>query len=136
MAGNFDRFNKRRAQSKAAWASGMIDASEIEALAYDLRAAGEAAGERASLVVRKTAFDIEADGKAFAPFDTGYLRSSIGSEFDGDRLGAAIGPAASYGAHLEYGTSTMAPHAFMGPAFDRHSGEFVAAMEQLAGDVL
>ena len=30
----------------------------------------------------------------------------------------------------------MAPHAYMGPALDRHSGPFAQAIEQLGGEML
>lgn len=138
MAGSMDRYNKRRAASTAAWAKGdvFIDASEINQLAIDL---GEAAAEiapRVSQVVRKSALRVEAEAKAFTPVDTGYLRNSISGEMDGDGLGATIGPAASYGAFVELGTSRTGPRAFMGPAFDRAQPDFLAALEQIVGDAL
>jgi len=113
-----------------------IDASELNALSVDLGRAGQAAGERASRVVRASALRVEAEAKQFAPVDTGNLRNSIGTDADGDGLGAAVGPTASYGRFVEQGTSRMAPRAFLGPAFDRAQPDFIRAMEQVAEGLL
>lgn len=117
-----------------------LDMAELNTVAVDLATAAGSVGARASLVVRKTAQDIEATAKQFAPVDTGNLKASIGTDVTGDgRFGAIeaeIGPTASYGGFVEWGTSRHAPQAFMGPALDRHSGDFVKALEQLGGDVL
>jgi HK97 gp10 family phage protein len=115
------------------WVEGVDD---LNSLSVDLGRAGQVAGEKASLVVRKTLLAIEGDAKAFAPVDTGMLRNSIGTDMDGDGLGGEAGPSASYGAFVEFGTSRNAPQAFMGPAFDRHSGQFEKALAQIAADVL
>lgn len=104
---------------------------QLNSAAVDLSRAGVRAQLRAPAVVSKTAHDIEATGKALCPVDTGNLRNSISSTVERDS--AEIGPEASYGGYVEYGTSRMAPQAYMGPALDRHSGEFVDAMSQLTG---
>lgn len=136
--GNLDRFNARRGASRAAWNAGgvFIDDSEINHLAADLGAASAEVTAMASAAVRKTLIEIEADAKAFAPVDTGFLKSSIGTDIDRDGLGGVVGPSASYGAYVELGTSTQAPQAYMGPALDHRSPGFAAAMEQLGGDIL
>lgn len=138
MASNLDRFNRARARSKEAWAAGdvLIDASELNALAIDLELAGPEAEEKVSLATRKTLLAIEADAKAFAPVDTGFLRSSIGVDVDDDGLGGEVGPTAAYGAFVERGTSRNAPRAYMGPAFDRHSGLYEKTIAQIAAEVL
>jgi len=118
-----------------------FDASELNRLAVDLTAAAGKIGPLAQVIIRKTALDIEATAKAFVPVDTGNLKSSIGHS-DLRTVGQSgvmeveIGPTASYGLMVEFGTSRHGPAAFMGTAFDRHSGEFGDAMEQLAGGVL
>lgn len=112
----------------------LIDVSELNKLAADLGRASTTVVERSSLAIRKTAYDIEADAKRFCPVDTGNLRNSIST--DTHVLSAEIGPTAEYAAFVEYGTSRMAPEAFMGPAFDRHAGELVTALEQIAGEML
>lgn len=121
--------------------AGFEGLEDLNRLSADLRNAADRVGPRAQQVLRKTALDIEADAKAFAPVDTGNLRNSIGHSDlrtvgQSGVLEAEIGPTASYGAYVELGTSRMAPHAYMGPALDRRAPGFVAAMEALGGDVL
>lgn len=117
-----------------------IDASELNALAADLSNVAGKIGPKVQTVMRKTARDIEADAKAFAPVDTGNLRSSIGHSDlrtvgQSGTLEVEIGPTANYGVFVEFGTSRMAPHAFMGPAFDRRSPGFVSALEDIVGEI-
>ena len=110
------------------------DFSELNTLAVDLGKTGPLVVLRAQKVIIKTAHDIEATSKQMAPVDTGALRNSIG--VDVYPLQAVIGPTVNYAEFLEYGTSRMAPYAFMGPALDRHNPAFFAAMEIIAGDIL
>lgn len=110
--------------------------SDLNRLEMDLgRASLEVIG-RAVTVVRKTGMDVVRDGQMFCPVDTGNLRSSIGVDYDTDGLGFEAGPTANYGHFVEYGTSRMAPHAYMGPAFDRNIVGAVAALTLLGGSVL
>lgn len=113
-----------------------IDVSEINQAAVDMQGAGIRAQLAAPKVVAKAGYDTEATAKSICPVDTGNLRNSIGTDITDGGYAAEIGPTASYGAYVEYGTSRMAPRAYMGPAFDRHSGEFVDALSQLAGKSL
>jgi HK97 gp10 family phage protein len=117
-----------------------IDASDLNRLSADLAAAGARVGAGASAVVRSSAYRVEAGAEQFAPVDTGNLRNGIGTDFVGDGRGgsieAQVGPTASYAPFVELGTSRMAPHAFLGPAFDRVQPDFVAALEQLAEQAL
>lgn len=112
------------------------DVSEINKVAIDLRGAGLRAQLAAPKVVAKAGYDTEATAKGICPVDTGNLRNSIGTDITDGGYAAEVGPKASYAPFVEYGTSRMAPQAFMGPAFDRHSGEFVDALSQLAGKSL
>lgn len=114
----------------------MSGLDELNSIAADLRRAGFLAQWRAGQVVAKAALDVEAAAKGFCPVDTGFLRSSIGVDLDMAASSAVIGPTAEYGAFVEFGTSRMAPAAYMGPALDRVSPSFAAAIEQLGGDVL
>lgn len=111
-----------------------IDVSGINALARDLTAAGPKAFVPAARVTEKAARDIERDAKAFAPVDTGNLRSSISTDVTvtGRSVLAEIGPTASYGEYVELGTSRMAPHAYLGPAFDRYAGSWADALDEVA----
>lgn len=94
---------------------------------------------KASRLVRKTAFDIEADIKtsmqgpksgrmygkhqASAPgeapaIDLGALVNSIGVSMQG-RLSATVSESSDHAAPLEFGTTRMAPRPHMSPAFER-----------------
>lgn len=91
---------------------------------------------KAAAVVAKTASDVEAAAKTFAPVDTGYLRSSIQSQSTG-QLSAVINAGADYAIYQEFGTHTddgnlkMAAHPFMTPAVEQVRPSFVAAMAQI-----
>lgn len=113
-----------------------IDVSELNTLAADLSGASWRVAAQGARAVQKTGLDVVRDGQEFAPVDTGNMRNSIGVDFDADRLGFEAGPTASYSPYVEFGTSRMAPHAFMGPAFDRNVPPFVAAVEELGGSIL
>lgn len=108
----------------------------LNTVAADLAKAGGTAGAAGITLVRTTALLIEGAAKAFAPVDTGALRSSIGTDVSvaiaSGAAEAVIGPTVNYGPFVEYGTARMAPRAFMGPALDRHSGTFIAGVESLA----
>jgi HK97 gp10 family phage protein len=99
---------------------------ELNTVAVELATSGLRVGAAAQTVVAKTAHDVEGTGKQFCPVDTGNLRNSIGTDIG--LLQAAIGPSADYGRYVEFGTSRMAPHAYMGPALDRHAAEFETAL--------
>lgn len=115
------------------WFDGIGDLLKVEA---DLATAGARVGALGAVIVRRTAFAIEGTSKQLAPVDTGALRGSIGTDFHGDgrfaAMEAEIGPTQSYGAYVEWGTARMAPQPYMTPALDRHSPEFIAAIEQIA----
>lgn len=115
-----------------------VDASELHTLAVTLDASTGRLGARASAVLRKTAYDVEAASKALCPVDTGNLRASISTSIRGGGMSmeAEIGPTAEYAAYVEYGTSRMSPQPYMGPAFDRHAAGMVSAFAELAGGLL
>lgn len=117
----------------------MAGADDLMRLSIDLTQAGQAAQFQAPRIVAKAASDVEAAGKARCPVDTGTLRNSIGSDLDLAGASAIIGPAADYGAYVEYGTSgprTSGPQPYMGPALDQVAPGFIAAIEKLGGDIL
>lgn len=114
----------------------MSDLGELDKLVADLGKASAEVTRKGQQVVAKTAADIEADAKRLAPVDTGALRNSISTTSSLGGLSAEIGPTVHYAPYVEYGTRRMAPRAFLGPAFDRHSGAFVQAVEQLGGELL
>lgn len=108
-----------------------FDVSALNRLALDVGTLSTRGLQLARVALAKTAADIERDAKAFVPVDTGNLRASISRTVEG--LTAEIGPTASYGAYVEYGTSRQGPAAFMGPAFDRHAYKLERALAQIAG---
>ena len=114
-----------------------IEIRGLNEVVADLGRASRDAGPRVAAVVRKTAADIEATSKQFAPVDTGALRNSIGHDFEQDWRSASaravIGPTVEYARFVEWGTSTQGPQAFMGPALDRHSADFVTALGDVVG---
>lgn len=90
---------------------------------------------RTSLVVRKSAFDIERIAKTLAPVDTGFLKNSIHTVIQTNNFrvySAEVIADANYASYVEYGTSRMAPQPYMQPALDRVSPGFIAAMTAIA----
>lgn len=117
-----------------------LDVSEAVALASRIQSNAGRVGAQASAVLRKTAFDIEADAKHYAPVDTGNLQGSISTTISGDgRMGAMtaeIGPTAEYGPYVEFGTSVMPGQPYMTPAADRRLPPFTEAIAQLGEQLL
>lgn len=112
------------------WVEGV---EEMNKVAVELRHKNRRIGAQGAAVVKAAAFQVEATGKLFCPVDTGHLKSTIGPpNFSGDGRGGAmeaeISATARYAIYVEFGTRNMAPHAFMGPALDRVSPGFVAAV--------
>lgn len=90
-----------------------------------------AARAKAAQAVRKAADDVARQAQDLAPVDTGELRGSIAAESTG-ALSAEVSVGAFHGHFLEYGTSKMAPHAFLGPAADRVEPDFQRDMRRIA----
>lgn len=108
---------------------------ELDALAAGFARLGATAPPMVATATKATVFGIEADGRALAPVDTGYLRGSISSEFQG---GAAAfvgitGPTANYGRYVEEGTSRMGGQPYMTPAAERRMPSYLAAIESIIG---
>jgi HK97 gp10 family phage protein len=117
-----------------------FDVSELRDLERDLEKGAAGIEPKAHLVVSKTAHDIEATAKIFAPVDTGHLESSISTTVD--VLTAEIGPTAEYGDYVERGTHNddgsvrMAAQPYMGPAADTHESTFGMALGKVGGSIL
>lgn len=111
---------------------------DLRKLSADLSAAGPKARAKAGMAVRKSASDIVRHAITKVPVDTGATMNSIGADIttDGNNTTATIGPTTSYAPFLENGTRRMQPRPFMGPALDAVEPGFVAAMEQLGGEIL
>lgn len=117
-----------------------VQISSLELLHKDLGKAGPRAIERTKLVIKKIAFDIEANAKQIAPVATGNLKNSIGHSdlrlLSAEHMLVDIGPTANYGQYVELGTSRQAPQAFMGPSADRFAPTFEKAMEKLGAETM
>lgn len=119
--------------SNSVWFEGI---DQLNTVALELERKSGQVGRQTAVVVRRSAHAIEGAGQQLVRVDTGATKNSIGVDFRGDgrfsEFSAEIGPTTEWAPFLEWGTSRMAPHAFMGPALDRHSGDFVAAIEACA----
>lgn len=112
-----------------------FDAREWEQFATDLGRAPLRIQRKATQILDKVLADGTREAQAFARVDTGNLRNSIGWERT-NAFAGEFGATAEYAPYVEDGTSRMAPHAFVGPAFDRQQPLFVTATEALAAEVL
>jgi len=142
-----------------------FDTTEVRHLAIDLSNAPAEVRAKAPAAVKKTLFDIEADGKVLAPKDTTNLANSISTDVDADGMGGEVGPTAEYGAAQEYGAEPHvirakdggklvfmglgglvfvdqvnhpgnAPQPYMGPAFDRRAPGLEDALGRIGEDIL
>lgn len=117
-----------------------FDVSELQGLERDLKKGAAGIEPKAKLVVAKTASDIEATAKVFAPVDTGNLEGSISTDVDG--LTAEIGPTASYGDYVDRGTKNedgstrMEAQPYIDPAVDAHEPSFATAMGKVGEKIL
>jgi HK97 gp10 family phage protein len=79
-------------------------------------------GRKASEIVRAAAYQAQGLARQTVPVDTGFLRASITVGHPSGRdtlpgdLEAQVGPEASYGAYVEYGTPNVGPRPYMNPA--------------------
>ena len=122
-----------------------MDNGEVRRLAASIGQAGSDTGARAQLVVRKTAKDVERDGKLIARqkgvYEFGNLIRSITTS-DLRRVGQSgtlsvdIGPTVHYGRYQEEGTSRIPGRPYMAPAADRHAEPFAEAMARLGEEAL
>lgn len=87
--------------------------------------------ELAALVAR-TAFKIEQRAKILAPVDTGNLRRSIQTAFEGD-LTAVVFVAAEYGIYVEFGTRRMRAQPFLLPAAEEAIAAIGGELKQVVG---
>lgn len=111
----------------------------VETLA-DLTQATVTVPVRAEEKVDEVAHKVEASAKEFAPKgDRPHpkypekIAESI--ETTGEGTFREVGPTARHGWFMENGTYKDAPQPYMGPALDKHEGELVSGLEDVAGDI-
>lgn len=111
---------------------------DLDRLADDMDDAGDHLHRKADALVRASTLQTEALGKAGTPVRTGFLRSSITSDFDSGptRITGETGPRTSYDVFVHNGTSRQPPNPFMDRAADVVEPQFYAAAEQMGGQVL
>ena len=111
---------------------------EIHQMATRFAAAPAKAVTKIRQATVKTTIDTAADARRNAPVDTGYLRSSIATEyeFSGEGVIGSVEAGANYAVFVENGTSRMAPQPFLRPAFDKHREKWIRAMEQVGAEVI
>lgn len=109
--------------------------SGLNKLMVELGAEATHAPHQARKVVQEHAAKVKATAQQLVPQDTGELQRSISYETRVSKGGAfgEVGPTARHGIFVEWGTSKMAPRAFMGPALDRHSDDFVDGIAEVPG---
>jgi HK97 gp10 family phage protein len=106
-------------------------------LALALEAAAVEVPALASGVMRQAGDNTVKWAKELAPVRTGDLKNSIGVVYDtSNYLWFEAGPTAPYGGYVEYGTVHMAPHPYMGPAFERAVFEAIGVLEDVIGRIL
>ena len=117
---------------------GIKGIDQVRRLAADLGRAGKAALPAAREAVQKATQDIESIAKETVTVDTGFLKSSISSEFHfgGSEAIGRVGPSANYGAFVENGTHKMRPQPYMRPATDAVEPGFNMVMQIIADRTL
>lgn len=116
------------------WVEGIED---LNTVAVQLDVKSQRVGAQGSRVLRAATYQVEAVAKLFCPVDTGHLKSTIGPpEFSGDgrhgEMEGKVSATANYSIYVEFGTRRSAPQAFMGPALDRVSPGYVAAVHAIS----
>lgn len=104
----------------------MLSVSGLDAVVLDISHAGAEIKSKARAITEAKINDVANTAKSLVPQDTGATGDSISSdvvESAGMVIGEA-GPSTRYAQFIEYGTYKDAPQAFMGPALDRHSGDY------------
>jgi len=116
------------------WVEGI---DELNTVTAELRVKRARIGAQGIRVIKRQGHQIERWAKLFVPVDTGYLRSTIGPPVvQGSAASASaevsVSATAEYAIYVEFGTRHMAPRAYMGPALDQVSPEFVAAVKAIS----
>lgn len=114
----------------------IVEQGVNEVLADFTRAARRARPE-AERITRTQIGNVSSTMRTLAPEDEGELIDGIHDDVFSE-AGKIVGESGSSARHqrfVEYGTYKDAPQAHAGPALDRHSGDYVQELEELAGDI-
>lgn len=79
--------------------------------------------------VAETLLLTETDAKLLSPVDTGYNRANIHADLAPNGLSGKVTASASYAVFLEDGTRYMQAQPFLGPAFNKNRGAFIARLK-------
>ena len=102
---------------------------EIKVVCNHIPKLNRSARAQVQKAIRIAASDVEHTAKDLAPVKTGFLRSSITTDLQLDKLLAIVAPHAYYAIFQEYGTSRgVPPHPFMRPAAARERPIFEKLM--------
>lgn len=82
-------------------------------------------------LISKTAYQIEADAKIFAPVDTGNLRNSIKTTISEGGKHAVVGTDVEYSEFVEFGTFKQLAQPFLGPAYIKNKLKFEQEMQKI-----
>ena len=107
--------------------------SEFDRYADDLRRAAEGLDEEAEAAVMRVARTALRTAQTKAPVDTGTLLRDLRIVRRGSVV--AIESSVPYAPFVEYGTSNMAPHPYIGPAFAQGAVNLVREVEEIRDDV-
>lgn len=91
---------------------------------------GDSVHSRASQVVRRAVFAVEADTKARAPVLTGTLRRSYQGRMEDD-LHGIVGTNIEYAPHVEFGTRRRVAKPHLTPALDAVRPQFQREMMEI-----
>jgi HK97 gp10 family phage protein len=80
--------------------------------------------------VAETLLFIETDAKLLSAVDSGYNRANIHADRAPNGLSGTVTASASYAVFLENGTIYMKAQPFLGPAFNKNRGAFLARLKK------
>jgi HK97 gp10 family phage protein len=79
--------------------------------------------------VSETLLLVETDAKLMSAVDTGYNRANIHADQAPNGLSGTVTASASYAVFLENGTVYQKAQPFLGPAFVKNRGAFIARLK-------
>lgn len=96
----------------------MIEVTRLELDTRVLDKFAKSVGYSMDQAIAATAFQVEAEAKPLAPYDTGALQNSIHTEKVSSKH-YIVADGVEYGIYQELGTKRMAAHPFLIPAVEK-----------------